>query len=128
MQIILTDREAEFMESLWEHGPSTVAEVLERLPDDPVYTTVLNILRSLESKGYVRAVKEGRAHRYGPCISRTAARRSALERLLTRFYKGSKQLFITHLIGDEPLADAEIEHIKQLLTKHKSKSKTKKVR
>jgi predicted transcriptional regulator len=126
MKIILTEREAEFMALLWEHGPSTVAEVLERLPDDPVYTTVLNILRNLESKGYVKAVKDGRAHRYAPCVSRTAARSSALERLLDSFYKGSKQLLLTHLFADEKLAESEVEHVKKLLAEHKSK--TKKVR
>ena len=123
MKIILTEREAEFMALLWEHGPSTVAEVLERLPDDPVYTTVLNILRNLEAKGYVKAVKDGRAHRYTPCVSRSAARSSALERLLGSFYKGSKQLLLTHLISDEKLAESEVELVKKLLAEHQSKAK-----
>ena len=64
MRVVLTDREAEFMEVLWERGPSTVAEVREHLKDDPAYTTVLTILRNLESKGYVGPTKDGRAHRY----------------------------------------------------------------
>ena len=31
MDIIFTDREADLMEVLWEHGPSTVAEVRARV-------------------------------------------------------------------------------------------------
>jgi predicted transcriptional regulator len=126
MKITLTDREAEFMQVLWDHGPSTVAEVLEQLEDDPAYTTVLNILRNLESKGYVSAVKEGRAHRYAPRITREAARTSAVRRLISCFYKGSQQLLLTHLMTDKKLADSEVEHIRQLLAEHDQKRKAKK--
>jgi predicted transcriptional regulator len=126
MKIILTDREAEFMQVLWERGPSTVAEVLEALPDDPAYTTVLNILRNLESKGYVKPVKEGRAHRYEPRITREAARTGALRRLLGSFYQGSQKLLLTHLIANEKLAEAEVEHILQLLERNRQNRKAKK--
>jgi BlaI family transcriptional regulator, penicillinase repressor len=125
MKIILTDREAEFMQVLWERGPSTVAEVLEALEDDPAYTTVLNILRNLESKGYVRPVKEGRAHRYEPRITREAARTSALRRLLGSFYAGSQQLLLTQLISDKKLAESDIEHIRQLLDQHEQNRRAK---
>ncbi len=63
MQITLSDREAELMDVLWEHGPSTVAEVKDRLADELAYTTVLTMLRNLEAKGYVGHETEGRAHR-----------------------------------------------------------------
>ena len=53
MKITLAEREAELMQVLWEHGPSTVGEVQERLRDDLAYTTVLTILQKLEKKGYV---------------------------------------------------------------------------
>lgn len=53
MKIALTNREADVMQVLWDHGPSLVAEVRNRLTDELAYTTVLTILRTLESKGYV---------------------------------------------------------------------------
>ena len=51
MQISFTDRELDAMAVLWEHGPSTVAEVRDRIADDLAYTTVLTVLRTLEEKG-----------------------------------------------------------------------------
>jgi BlaI family penicillinase repressor len=33
MDISLTDREADVMQLLWEHGPSVVSEVRDRLDD-----------------------------------------------------------------------------------------------
>src|SRR6188472_2427320 len=46
--IYLTDREADVMQVLWDHGPSVVNEVKEKLHDELAYTTVLTILRTLE--------------------------------------------------------------------------------
>ena len=123
MRITLTDREAEFMEVLWERGPSTVAEVREHLPDDPAYTTVLTILRNLESKGYVGPSKDGRAHRYAPLIERDAARRSALRDLSTKLFKGSAELLMTHLVADDKLSEEQIKRIRQLLNQRSRKEK-----
>ena len=46
MRVTLTDREANLMEVLWDHGASTVAEVKARLQDELAYTTVLTILQT----------------------------------------------------------------------------------
>jgi BlaI family transcriptional regulator, penicillinase repressor len=51
MGIRLGDRESDLLAILWEHGACTVAEVREKLADDLAYTTVLTILRTLESEG-----------------------------------------------------------------------------
>ncbi|MGH8291715.1 MAG: BlaI/MecI/CopY family transcriptional regulator [Steroidobacteraceae bacterium] len=74
----LTGREADLMNVLWEHGPSTVAEVHGRLGKALAYTTVLSVLRTLESKGAVTRTKEGRAHRYAARVPRQLARQRAL--------------------------------------------------
>ncbi|MGH8142570.1 MAG: BlaI/MecI/CopY family transcriptional regulator [Steroidobacteraceae bacterium] len=114
MEIALTDREAEFMQILWEYGPATVAEVRERLPDRPAYTTVLTILRNLQAKGYVRRAEEGRAHRYAAQIEADAARHSALRALTRKLFKGSTELVLTHLVSDRRLTDAEVQRIRTL--------------
>ena len=44
-----TDRELDVMNVLWDRGPSTVAEVQAALSDRLAYTTVLTVLRLLES-------------------------------------------------------------------------------
>lgn len=115
MEIRLTDREAEIMEVLWRRGPSTVAEVRDDLADDLAYTTVLTILRTLESKGYVGHSAEGRAHRYAASVTRETAQRSAARALAQKLFKGSTELLLTHLVTDEKLSDAEVRRIKRLL-------------
>jgi predicted transcriptional regulator len=117
VDIILADREAEIMEVLWDFGPSTVAEVKERVTDDLAYTTVLTILRTLESKGYVTHDPEGKAHRYSALIERDAARRSALRAMAEKFFKGSTAGLLTHLVADEELKPADLRRLRELLGK-----------
>lgn len=115
MQVVLADREAEVMNALWEHGPSTVAEVRGRLSDDLAYTTVLTVLRKLESKGYVGHAEEGRAHRYRALVSRKAAQRNALRDLATKFFKGSTELLLTHAVSEQRISEAELQRLRQLI-------------
>jgi predicted transcriptional regulator len=115
MDISLTDREASLMEVLWEHGPSTVAEVRDALADELAYTTVLTILRNLESKGFVSHDEEGRAHRYSPLVERDVAQRSALKALTQKLFQGSTELLLTRLVADRKLSKSEIDRIRRLL-------------
>ena len=123
MEIILADREAELMEVLWDFGPSTVAEVKERVPDDLAYTTVLTILRTLETKGYVTHDSEGKAHRYSALVERDAARRSALQAMAEKFFKGSTAVLLTHLVADEKLKPADVKRLRTLLAQRGKKVK-----
>jgi predicted transcriptional regulator len=124
LDIILADREAEIMEVLWDAGPSTVAEVKERVTDDLAYTTVLTILRTLENKGYVTHDPEGKAHRYSALIERNDAQRSALRAMAEKFFKGSTAGLLTHLVADEQLKPADVKRLRELLAKRGRKTKT----
>ena len=121
MEIVLADREAEIMEVLWDFGPSTVSEVKERVTDELAYTTVLTVLRTLESKGYVSHDPEGKAHRYSAVVERDAARRSALQAMAEKFFKGSTAVLLTHLVADEKLKPEEVRRLRALLAQ-RSKS------
>jgi len=117
MRITLADREADLMEVLWDDGPSTVAEVRKRLKAKLAYNTVLSILRTLETKGYVGHEEEGRAHRYVALIAREAARHNALRQLSAKLFKGSVELLLMSAVSDKKLSDEEIRRIRALLDK-----------
>ena len=113
--IYLTDREADVMQVLWDHGPSVVNEVKEKLADELAYTTVLTILRTLEQKGYVKHDEEGRVHRYSAAVKETAARKSALRHLTGKLFKGSSELLFTQLVSDQKLSRDQIQRMRDLL-------------
>ena len=115
-EFVLGDRELDVMGVLWELGSGTVAEVRERLPVDLAYTTVLTILRNLESKGFLHHEAEGKAHRYFPSVARRTARRTAVTRLIDKLFHGSPEQLITHLVEDEHLSAADLKRLRALLT------------
>ncbi|MEO8063475.1 MAG: BlaI/MecI/CopY family transcriptional regulator [Pseudomonadota bacterium] len=121
MGIYLTDREADVMQVLWDHGPSVVNEVKEKLQDELAYTTVLTILRTLEQKGYVQHEEEGRVHRYAAAVKENAARKSALQHLTGKMFKGSAELLFTHLVSDQKLSKEQIQRMRDLLAEKKEK-------
>ena len=110
-----TARELDVMNVLWEHGPSTVAEVRERLGGTLAYTTVLTMLRILEEKGAVDHEQEGRAYRYRPVVERDAARQHAVRRLVDGLFRGSTELLLTQLVRDRDLDDSDVERLRRIL-------------
>ena len=114
-EVVFTDRELDIMAVLWEHGPSTVADVRGRIRDDLAYTTVLTILRTLEEKGHVGHESEGRAYRFHPRVARGEARMSALDRVRRKLFAGSTETLLTHLVSDGALSDEQLQRIRDLL-------------
>lgn len=123
MKISLTDREADIMQVLWEHGPSLVTDVRLRLSDKLAYTTVLTVLRTLQAKGYVSYEEEGRGHRYFASVKQQAARKNALQHLTDKLFKGSTELLFSHLVSDQKLSPEQISRMRKLLSERPHKEK-----
>src|SRR5690242_10554881 len=115
MAIAFTERELDVMAVLWQRGSGTVAEVRDALTDDLAYTTVLTVLRTLQEKGYVRPVVEGRAHRYFPSVSQEAAGKSVLARVLDKVFAGSAESLLTQLVSDRTIDPDELRRLRKLL-------------
>ena len=118
----LTDAELRLMDILWDKGPSTVTDVMEGLPAKPAlaYSTVITTLRILETKGYARHKKEGRAFLYEPLIGRGEARRGAISSLVGRFFEGSPELLMAHLFEDKKISARELERLRKRIREERS--------
>jgi predicted transcriptional regulator len=115
MNTILTDREADIMNALWDLGPSSVAEVRKHLADPLAHNTVLTMLRILEEKGFVRHEEQARSHRYYPVVAEQAARKHAVRHLVGKLFRGSSELLLAQLVADRNLSSAQIERLRRLL-------------
>jgi BlaI family penicillinase repressor len=116
--VVFTGRELDIMAVLWEHGPSTVAEVRAKLADPLSHNTVATILTILENKGHVAHTEEGRAFRFHPLVGRDEAGRSAFTRLIDTVFAGSAESLIMHFVRDRRLSKDELERIRRLLDEH----------
>lgn len=114
---MLTDGELKLMRVLWDAREATVHDIMAALTQrpKPAYNTVQTMLRILESKGYVRHRKEGRAFIFAPTLDRTAAQRHALRSLVNRFFEGSPGLLMLNLLDDQELSEAALQQIKARL-------------
>jgi BlaI family transcriptional regulator, penicillinase repressor len=115
VSISFTDRELDVMAVLWKHGSGTVAEVREALTDEFARTTVLTVLRTLEEKGYVTHVAEGKAHRYAPAVEPDAAGRSAMRRILDAMFGGSPERLLAQLVNDRRIDRKKLEQLREVL-------------
>jgi predicted transcriptional regulator len=113
----LTEAELRIMQVLWEKPSATVQQVLEALPTAKplAYNSVLTIVRILEKKGYVRHVKDGRAHIYLPLIDQKEATQSEIGHLVNRFFQNSRELLVLNILEDEGLDAEELKRLRELL-------------
>jgi len=116
----LTEAELRLMDVLWEKGASTVQQVLEALPQKPslAYNSVLTTIRILEKKGYLKHVKDGRAHVYRPVVQKEEATRSEISHLAQRFFKNSHELLALNILQEEGIDEQELGRLRQLLAGH----------
>lgn len=115
MAVHLTRRDLDVMAVLWELGSGTVAEVKAGIKDDLAYVTVLTMLRTLEGKGHVRHVQEGKAFRYFPRLKSERAGTGALARVLDKMYQGSREMLVAGLLDDEDVTEDELRRLQKLI-------------
>jgi BlaI family transcriptional regulator, penicillinase repressor len=117
----LTEAELRLMNVLWEKESATVQQVLDALKENPplAYNSVLTTIRILERKGYVKHVKDGRAHVYEPVIGKEEASRFEVKHLVNRFFKNSHELLVLNLIEDDSIENEELKRIRELLKQNR---------
>ena len=122
----LTEAELRLMDVLWEQGPSTVQQVLDALPKNAqlAYNSVLTTIRILEKKGYVRHIKDGRAHIYRPLVEREEASRSEIRHLAHRFFKNSHEMLVLNILEERGVDAEELNRLRQLLEQTQPEEET----
>jgi predicted transcriptional regulator len=104
---------------LWEHGPSTVREMLERLPDGKprAYTSVLSVMQVMQKKGLLSAKrqKDGPANIYSPKKSREQITGPMMKSLVRRVFGGDPAMAVQQLLSGSNAAAEDVNAIRQFL-------------
>src|SRR6266849_4550047 len=111
--LAITDRQFEALRILWDLGPLTVRQLMERLPrgDRQPYTTVLGLLQNMEKAGLVTHQEEGTTYRYAAAVSRHEATRTLLRDFVARFFCGSAEALVLGLVDSQALSPKELRDI-----------------
>ena len=119
---LLTEKEAELMNLLWEHGPLFVREMLDLLPEPkPHFNTVATTVRILESKGYVEHEVFGPSHRFRAIADKNEFRSKSLGEVIRNFFGNSYKVAISSLIEDEKISVEEVKEILDIIEKNNNK-------
>ena len=110
----LSRRERQVMEILHRRGESTVAEIMEDLPDPPTYSAVRSILRILSEKKLIEYKEDGPRYVYFPAAPTEATRDDALEHVVRTYFGGSTEQAVTALLrmSDADISDGEVNTLR----------------
>lgn len=117
----VTDKQYQTLELLWKHGPMTVRELLDHLPNATPYTTALGLLQNMEKAGLVRVAKEQTTHRYEPTMTREQGLRQLLRDFVKRFFGGSAQRLALGLVETGELSADEWKQLEEKVRAKKRK-------
>ncbi len=110
---VLTEREAQIMSVLWDLGEASSDEVRVKLPGSPHDSSVRTMLRVLVEKRLVKVNNAVRPAVYRAAIPRSKMRARAAASLLKRFFSGSAEELVQHLLDDEQLTPEQLAELKR---------------
>ena len=120
---ILSRRERQIMDILYQRGRASAAEIHQALPDAPTYSAVRAKLRVLEEKGHVKHQEESLHYVYLPTVARQTACRSALRHMISTFFEGSVEQAVAALLdlSAADLSSRELDRIQEIVNRAKEK-------
>jgi len=119
----LTDQELEIMKIVWDRDSVTVRDVYEALLEKRkvAYTTVMTMMNILEQKGHLKKEQEERAYVYRSTKPRNQVIRGMVREFVNRVFNGSAEPLLLHLVEDKKLTEEDIEEIRAMIRKERSK-------
>jgi predicted transcriptional regulator len=122
---VLSRRERQIMDSIYQRGRATAAEVMESLPDPPSYSAVRALLRVLEDKGHVRHEQDGPRYVFYPTVSRDRARQSALKQVVGTFFEDSTEQAVATLLdmSAKEMSEVELDRLAELIEQAKKEGR-----
>lgn len=122
----VTDAELAVLEALWEKGPSSVRQLVDRIypgagPSAP--STVQKLLERLEAKSYVTRDRASGMHRFAAAVDRGTLVSTRLRSVAEDLCHGSLASLFTHLVETESLSLEERQALRKLVEQGSSAKK-----
>lgn len=119
----ITEAELTVLKALWDDGPATVRELLERLGNDQAYTTVQTLVGRLVEKGHVEANRRGHAHVFSATTARDELAQRRVEEVASSLLDGAVAPLVLRLVESGRFSAEDIKSFRRLLKAAEEKSK-----
>ena len=105
------------MKVIWDLDKATVRDVYETLRKQRqiAYTTVLTMMKILETKGYLKKTQVERAFVYRPSRPRQQVVGAMVREFVERVFDGAAGGLLLHLAKDAALSKKERERIRRVI-------------
>lgn len=109
----MTGQELEIMKVVWERQSATVRDVYETLlaRRKIAYTTVMTMMKILETKGYLKKRPVERAYVYQPARPKKQVIRTMVKEFVNRVFNGSAEPLLVHLVQDHKISEDDLAKI-----------------
>lgn len=103
--------------ALWRLKSASLGELHEEVTEsEPMeYATVQSYIRRLESKGYVKAKRDGRSKIYSPKIKPEKVIGQTLDQLMKQLFDGKATPLFRHLISERGISESELAELKEMV-------------
>lgn len=113
----LTPQELEIMKVVWERENATVRDVYEALLENRkiAYTTVMTMMKILETKGYLRRTRQDRAFLYRPTRPKSQVVSGMLREFVDRVFNGAAEPLVVQLVKEKRLKEKDLQKIIRMI-------------
>src|ERR1700726_2877654 len=113
----LTPQELEIMKLVWQRDSATVRDIYEALLEHRkiAYTTVMTMMKILETKGYLKKRRRDRAYIYRPAHTKNQVIGGMLREFIDRVFNGSAEPLVVHLVKDKRLKERDLQKIVRMV-------------
>lgn len=120
-----TPGELEVLQVLWERGPCTVRQVLQKLnrsrSRSRAYTSVMSLLNVMVDKGLLRRKPLGKAFLYTARVQQQPTLREMVGDLVERAFGGSAEQLVAHALEQTDPTPQELDEIRRLIDAYRSR-------
>jgi BlaI family transcriptional regulator, penicillinase repressor len=116
----VTEAELALLQSLWDNGPATIRQLVERVYGEggaSVYATVQKLLDRLEGKGFVNRDRRASVHVFDAAVDREVLIGRRLRAVADALCGGSLSPLLTHLVEGHGLSQKERRELRALIEK-----------
>ena len=113
----LTPQELEIMKLVWQRGAATVRDVYEALLERRkiAYTSVMTMMKILETKGYLKKRRQDRAFLYRPAHPKNQVIGGMIREFIDRVFNGSAEPLLVHLVKSRRLREKDLQKIVRMV-------------
>jgi predicted transcriptional regulator len=121
--VAIPEAELQILRALWDGGPATVRELLDRLDNEQAYTTVQTLVTRLVDKGLVRTDRKELAHVFTAAVGRDELAGRQVRDVASALLDGAVAPLLLRLVEQTKFTAMELQRFKELLAAAEARQK-----